>query len=132
MRLAKIILLLILFIFSTEVFAHARVNAKVDIKTQNDTLFLKVLSLRGKKALVGNRVVVLSKENKKVLIDTKVPKSGVLKVKIKKEPYFVYTYIGKNIDIKLINEKSEDIALKVFTVFSIFFLMISFMCRKKA
>ncbi len=95
--LNKIVLILLLNLFSSNLFAHKEASVDIQIRNlENDYSAILVKSLRSKKNIWGNQVKILSTKNGRVIKEFILTKENN-KYKNPNEEYYVVVKIGSNL-----------------------------------
>jgi len=91
MKINKFVLLILIFITSLQ--AHKVAGIKLNIKDLKDnTILITAQYKKSKRALVGNKVKLISMIDNRVLFEDKLPQDGLI-AKIPDESYWVYLIV---------------------------------------
>lgn len=95
MKINKFLLVLFIF-FSTSVFAHKIPGIKLEVQDLKDnTMLITAKFKKSNRALIGNKIKLISMIDNRVLFEDKLP-SGGLKTIIPNESYWVYLIVRDN------------------------------------
>ncbi len=95
MKITKVILF-ILLILSTKLFAHKVAGIKLEAKkVEGDKIQINAYFQKSKRALIGNKIKLISMIDNRILYEDKLSSKGLITI-IPNESYWIYLILKNN------------------------------------